>query len=207
MSHLNGEGGRHRRDLPPLGRPAAPTGVEIADVDRPGHHEITAACATDLALPGADRNAGLATRRRHVEAVVVPADRLFEPANIEISGEARELDRLAQRPALIGVDDQDEIVADRLAGDAHALGVLSRRAAADLELAAGVAFRLDAFHLAAGIGERLARRVVTCDANREEAIGVAAPESIERRIERLPHCIPKRAVNASLSAHGELAVA
>ncbi len=60
-----------RGDAAPFGRPAAPARIEIADVDGARHHQVAAAGAADLALPGADRDAGLAARRGHVEAVVV----------------------------------------------------------------------------------------------------------------------------------------
>src|SRR5581483_10216976 len=111
---------------------------EIADVERAGRHQVAAAERCDLALTGADRDAGLAARGGHVEAVVVPAHRLLEPADVEPGGEAGELDGITERPALVGVDDEDEIVAGGGAGDADALGVRLGRASADLELATGM---------------------------------------------------------------------
>ena len=207
MSHLDGERGRQRRDASPLGRPAAPAGVEIANVDRARHHEVATAGAGDLALAGADRNARLAARRRHVEAVVLPAHRLFEPANVEIGRETGKFDRLPQCPVLVGVDDEDEILADRLARDPHALGVFGRGPAADFEFAARVTLKLDLLHLAAKIGERLAFLVIAGDADRREAIGIAAPKLVKRRVERLADRVPQRAVDASLRAHREFPVA
>ena len=122
MPHLDGERRRQGRNAPPLRRSAAPAGVEIADVDRARHHEVSTTRTGYLALPGADRNAGLAARRRHVEAVVLPAHRLFKPANIEVGREPGKFDRLSQCPGLVGVYDKDKILADRLARDPHAFG-------------------------------------------------------------------------------------
>src|SRR6516225_2115986 len=168
MGHLDIEAVGKARDPAPFGRAAAPARIEIADIDGAGHHQIAAAGAADLALPGADGNAGLAARRGHVEAVAVPAHRLLEPADVLILHEARELDGLAQRPALIGVHRQDEIGARRLARDLDPLGILRRAAAADLELAAGIARTLDPFHLAAEIGQGLSLLVIAGDADDRE---------------------------------------
>src|SRR6185437_14377553 len=176
MPHLNGEAGRERRDPAPLGRPAAPAGVEIADVDRVRHHEIPAARAADLALAGADRNAGLAADGRHVQPVVAPVNRFLEPADVEIGDLPREGDRLAQAETLIGVDGQHEIVAGGLAGDTDALGVLLRRAPADLELAAGVAARANLLHFPAEVRERLVLLVISGDADDRQPVRVASPK-------------------------------
>ena len=207
MSHLDGERGRQRRHASPLGRPAAPAGVEIANVDRARHHEVSTTGAGNLALSGADRNARLAARRGHVEAVVLPAHRLFEPANVEIGRETGKFDGLSQCPALVGVDDKDKVIADRLARNPHALRVFRRSPAADLEFAAGVTLKFDLLHLAAKIGERLALLVIAGDADRRQAIGIAAPELVKGRVERLADGVPESAVDASLRAHRELPVA
>jgi hypothetical protein len=160
MPHLDGERRRQRRDAPPLCRSAAPAGVEIADVDRARRHEVSISGTGNLTLAGADRNAGLAARRRHVQAVVLPAHRLFKPANIEVGRKAGKFNRLLQCPRLVGVYDEDEILAYRFARNPYAFGVFSRSPAADLELAACMTLELDLLHLAAEVGERLAFLVV-----------------------------------------------
>src|SRR5579859_6266730 len=107
MGHLDRVSAGDGRDAPPFGRSAAPTRIEITDVDCAGRHQVAAAERGDLALAGADRDAGLAARGGHVEAVVVPAHRLLEPADLELGGETGELDGVTERPALVGVDDED----------------------------------------------------------------------------------------------------
>src|SRR5699024_8858323 len=97
-------------------------------------------------------DARLVSCGRHVEPVVIPAHRLLEPADTEVRGIARELDGLRQAPALVGIDQKDEVVTGRAARSTHPFGVLFRRAASNLELATGIAARPDLLHLAAEIG-------------------------------------------------------
>src|SRR4029078_3826567 len=111
-------------DTAPLGRTTAPAGVEVTDVDGARHHQVTTRRPTDLALPGTDRDAGLIACGGVCERVVVPAHRLLEPADVEVGQETRELDRLAKRPTLVGVDEKDEVVAGGRARRAHALCAL-----------------------------------------------------------------------------------
>ena len=57
-------------------------------------------------------------------AIVVPAHRLLEPADVEVLDEAAQLERLVRLIALVRVDHQHEAVAAALARGAHPLGVL-----------------------------------------------------------------------------------
>ena len=98
MAHRDVERQRHRRHPSPLGRPAGPGRVEVADVDRALDHQVAAAAGGELALPGAD-----AARRpscadvAHRAPVVVPAARLLEPVQVAVGDEAREARRACSR--------------------------------------------------------------------------------------------------------------
>src|SRR4051812_43359542 len=121
VAHLDGEALRECSHAPPLGRPSAPARIEIADIDGAARHHVTTPGAGNLALTGTDRDAGERASRRHVQTVVLPVHRFLEPADVEVLGEAGEFDRLAQAPALVGVDDQRKVVAYGRSPGAHAV--------------------------------------------------------------------------------------
>ena len=80
---------RHRRDAAPLGRPARPRRVEVADVDRAADHQVAAPPRPRIALTGADRGPRPVAHVAHRAAIVVPPARLLEPADVDPRPAAR----------------------------------------------------------------------------------------------------------------------
>src|SRR5205823_8093304 len=111
---------------------AGPGGVEVADVDRAEVHQVAAPGGRELALTGADANAGRMAHVPHGAPVVVPAARLLEPVEVAVLDEARKADRLPRRPCLIRVCDEHEVGPRGFPRRPEPLRVLLRRQPADL---------------------------------------------------------------------------
>src|SRR6185437_763958 len=116
----------------------------------------------------------------------------------------READRLARRPALVGVGQQDEVVACGRARLPEARRVLVGAQPSHLELHPGETLRLERLDLARDVR---VLAVVAADRDHRNRVAVAAPEPPERLAERLAGRVPGSRVDAGAGDEAEAAVA
>ena len=207
VRHLHARGRAERGSAPPVGDAAAFRDVVVHEVHRAGIHQPPHAVAGDLALARGDRDAGRLPHGRHHGGVVVPVARFLEPANVERLDQVREADGVVHVPAAVRVHHQHEVLPGRLARNFHALEVLFRGQAADLELAARHAGGAVLLHFLPVVGERLAFHVVAADRDDGQTLAVAAEEAPHAFPFRLADEVPHRAVHAGNRLEQRLAVA
>ena len=117
----------------PVRGAAGPRRVEVADVNRAVFHEVTTTRRRVFALPGADRDPAAHPHIAQAALIVLPANRLLKPGDVEVVYPVAELERLRDRIALVGVDGDEEVVAGgRTRFDAD--GVFGWSEPANLEL-------------------------------------------------------------------------
>ena len=203
MGHRHVERDRRRRHAAPLGRPAGPGRVEVAEVDRPLDHQVAAPAGRELALTRADTHAPREADVTHGAPVVRPDARLLEPVQVEVLDETGEADRLARSPRLVGVGAEHEVGPGGGARRAEPRRVLLGGEPADLELHAGEALLAELRDLPGDV----LRAVVAADRDHGQAVAISTPESVERLAERLADRVPDRGVDAGRGDEAEPAVA
>ncbi len=95
----------------PVRGAARPRRVEVADVDRAVFHEVTATRRRVFALPRADWDPATHPHIAQAPLVVLPANRLLKPGDVEVVYPVAELERLRDCIALVGVDGDEEVAA------------------------------------------------------------------------------------------------
>ena len=129
--------------------------------------------AGNLALPGVDRRA-LGADPGVAQMLVVPADRFFEPCEVQFLDAARKRDGFADRPGLVGVGAEQEIPASDLAGSACAFDVLLHGVFADLELHAKNTLLAESGDFGLEVTGGDAGVHVTADADHSDLVRIAA---------------------------------
>ena len=114
---------RHPGDPRDLREPAADHHVRLQQVDRVREDEVAEAEREPLVLPGAERDAGLASEVGHYAHVVL-RHRLLEERDVVRLDAARELERVVAVEAAVRVDEELHAGADRFADRPHARDVL-----------------------------------------------------------------------------------
>src|SRR4029079_4855508 len=131
---------RHQDDGEILVHAAQAAAVDLAEADGAGLQELFEEHAVGAVLAGGDADWRHRPRDRRMAEHVVRAGRLLDPPQVEAGQRAHALDRFADVPALVGVDHQAAVGADRLAHEPDAPRVVGG-IAADLHLEVREAFR------------------------------------------------------------------
>ena len=203
-------------DAAPLGDAAAHRGIGLQDLGAAGVDQLAEAPAADLDLAGRDRH-GRRLREARMQVDRVGQERLLDPVRVVGGEAARVLERRRQvGPAVVDVEHEDDVGADRGArrGDARFLG--GRREAAGLHLHRLEAELDVARHLAAEVGRRLAVDVVAAACIRHHLVALHAAEVVvqgqlrgarvqvpDRRVEdrEAPHDRAGAALQQRLAVH------
>lgn len=156
-------------------------------------HQLETAGCRVLALARAHRHARPRADVAQEMPVVVPAARLLEPDQADVLDEVCEAQRLGNRPGLVRVRRDEEIIAARRPCLADARDVVLGRERADLELDAG---QTELPELRDLLGDAERAVAVAGDRDHRQARAVATPQLPERCPERLADRVPDRGVDA-----------
>jgi len=129
--------------------------------------------AGNFALSGVDRGA-LGADAGVALVLVVPAHGFFQPCEVQLLDAASEGDGLVDRPCLVGIGAEQEILAADLACGAGALDVLLHGVFPDLELHAINALLAEAGDFGFEIAGGDAGVHVTADADHSDLVRIAA---------------------------------
>src|SRR5437016_3909015 len=195
-----------RGDLHPLGYAAQYLGVGVQDGRCVVLGQVAEAVAGVLVFAGRDRNRGLFGQFAR-SLVVVGSDRFFEPEDVELLDTLGELDCFVRAIRAVGVDQQLDVRADRVADGLDAGDVLAHGHAADLHLYRASAHLDVGFHLFLELAQTFAVLVIATGDIRGHPVAEPAEEFVQRHACDLGANVPQSDIDGADRAGGESATA
>ena len=201
MPHLDVHHLRKGGGSPPFRDPSGYGCIYIEDVDTSVENQIAASQAGDFSLPGHDRNVRFFPQAPQPDQLIVPPDRLFQPFQLVILGATRKLERLIERPGLVGVAAQQETLAEVFPQRLDSLQILGDLQASDLKLDAGQPEGQERLDFAHQTFEIPGAPVVPSDPDHRHLVSKAPEQTPHRLVKSLSQGVPESQVDDRYCLH------